>query len=112
MGARQKLATHAALGAAILLACQAYLQHTAEAHGISGNRFFPGKMAFDDPAVADELLFELSQQQRPGDDGDPVRDTSLAWSFMRLLTPDIGIGFDNTIRTAIASAWMTKQARA
>jgi hypothetical protein len=27
--------------------------HSAHAHGIAGNRFFPGTLAFDDPAVAD-----------------------------------------------------------
>jgi hypothetical protein len=28
--------------------------HAAHAHGIAGNRFFPGTLTFDDPAVADE----------------------------------------------------------
>jgi hypothetical protein len=28
----------------------------AQAHGIAGNRFFPGTMTFDDPAVADEFF--------------------------------------------------------
>jgi hypothetical protein len=82
---------------AMALAVPQWAQRPAEAHGISGNRFFPGTMAFDDPAVADELLFELSQEKHPGDVGGLVNDTSLAWSFMRLLTPDIGIGFDNVI---------------
>jgi hypothetical protein len=39
---------------------------------------------------------ELAQQKHP-EDGGLVNDASLAWSFTRLLTPDIGIGFDNTI---------------
>ena len=30
--------------------------HSAEAHGIAGNRFFPGTLSFDDPAVADEAI--------------------------------------------------------
>jgi hypothetical protein len=25
--------------------------HSAHAHGIAGNRFFPGTLAFDDPAI-------------------------------------------------------------
>jgi hypothetical protein len=29
---------------------------SAEAHGIAGNRYFPGTLTFDDPAVADELI--------------------------------------------------------
>jgi hypothetical protein len=34
------------------------------AHGIAGDRYFPGTLTFDDPAVADELIapnFALSQ---------------------------------------------------
>ena len=30
--------------------------HSAHAHGIAGNRFFPGTLSFDDPAVADEAI--------------------------------------------------------
>jgi hypothetical protein len=30
--------------------------HSATAHGIAGNRFFPGTLTFDDPAVADEAI--------------------------------------------------------
>src|SRR5271166_1566922 len=69
----------------------------AESHGISGNRLFPGTMAFDDPAVADELMMQLFKEKHPGDGGGPENDTSFAWSFMRLLTPDVGFGFDNVI---------------
>jgi hypothetical protein len=87
----------AAFIGAMALAVPQWAPRPADAHGISGNRLFPGTMAFDDPAVADELLVELAQQKHPGDDGGLVNDTSLAWSFLRLLTPDIGIGFDNTI---------------
>jgi hypothetical protein len=29
---------------------------SSEAHGIAGNRYFPGTLTFDDPAVADELI--------------------------------------------------------
>ncbi len=81
----------------IALAAPQWVVRPAAAHGISGNRLFPGTMAFDDPAVADELSFEFSQQKHPGEDGGPVSDTSLAWSFTRLLTRDIGLGFDNII---------------
>ena len=31
----------------------------ATAHGIAGNRLFIGTLAFDDPAVADELVLPL-----------------------------------------------------
>jgi hypothetical protein len=30
--------------------------HSADAHGIAGNRFFVGTLTFDDPAVADEAI--------------------------------------------------------
>jgi hypothetical protein len=30
--------------------------HAVHAHGIAGNRFFPGTLTFDDPAVADEAI--------------------------------------------------------
>jgi len=29
--------------------------HSAHAHGIAGNRYFPGTLTFDDPAVADDV---------------------------------------------------------
>jgi hypothetical protein len=37
--------------AAMVVICDA-----ADAHGIVGNRVFPGTLAFDDPAVMDELV--------------------------------------------------------
>jgi hypothetical protein len=81
----------------IALADGLLLQRPTEAHGISGNRLFPGTSAFDDPAVTDELTIEATTLKHPAEDGNPVTDTSLAWSFMRLLTPDIAIGFDNIV---------------
>lgn len=39
------------IAAALLLSVE-----SAHAHVIAGNRFFPGTLTFDDPAVADELL--------------------------------------------------------
>ena len=67
---------------------------SARAHGIAGNRFFPGTITFDDPAVADELLMSASSLQHPMDAGNDVTDNALSWSFMRLLTPDIAVGVD------------------
>jgi hypothetical protein len=94
---RKRSNLRAAFIGAIALTAPQWAQWPAEAHGISGNRLFPGTVAFDDPAVADELAIGISQQKHPGDDGNLVNDTSLAWSFIRLLTPDVGIGFDNII---------------
>jgi hypothetical protein len=47
--------------------------HSAHAHGIAGNRFFPGTLTFDDPAVADEaILPRFSGSKHPGEGGDVV----------------------------------------
>jgi hypothetical protein len=55
----------------------------AYAHGIAGNRFFPGTLAFDDPAVADEAIVPLySTFKHPAQvgDGDAV-DNAFNWSI-------------------------------
>jgi hypothetical protein len=70
---------------------------TADAHAIAGNRLFPGTSAFDDPGTLDELAIETVTNRHPAADNNPVDDTSLAWSFARLLTPDIAIGADNSL---------------
>src|SRR5262245_59384884 len=68
---------------------------SADAHGIAGNRFFPGTLAFDDPAVADESRLPLfSSSKHPAEDGDVV-DNRFSWSFFRLLTPTLGVGVDS-----------------
>jgi hypothetical protein len=63
--------------------------HAAHAHGIAGNRFFPGTLAFDDPAVADEAIVPLySTFKHPAEIGDgQVVDNAFNWSIFRLLTP-------------------------
>jgi hypothetical protein len=48
--------------------------HCADAHGIAGNRFFPGTLAFDDPAVADESRLPLFTSSKHPDDGGDVVD--------------------------------------
>jgi hypothetical protein len=37
------------------------LSRRADAHGIAGNRYFPGTLTFDDPAVADEAIFRTAR---------------------------------------------------
>jgi hypothetical protein len=80
--------------ARLLLVAMAALAigRSAHAHGIAGNRYFPGTMTFDDPAVADELLFQPNYLQHPAGDDTNVRDMTVGWSFMRLLTPDLAVG--------------------
>src|SRR5689334_12633262 len=66
--------------------------HSAHAHGIAGNRFFPGTLSFDDPAVADEAIVpNFSSFKRPNEDGNVV-DNRFDWAFFRLLTPTLGFG--------------------
>src|SRR3984893_12800364 len=69
--------------------------HSAHAHGIAGNRVFPGTLTFDDPAVADEAIVpNFSSAKHPGEGGDVV-DDKFNWAFSRLLTPKIAIGIDS-----------------
>src|SRR5260370_9791570 len=70
------------------------LAHSADAHGIAGNRFFPGTLMFVVPAVADESILPLfSSSKHPGEGGDVV--DRFNWSFFRLLTKTLGVGIDS-----------------
>src|SRR5260221_2650249 len=69
--------------------------HSAHAHGIAGNRFFPGTLAFDDPAVADESILPLFSSSKQPDEGGDVVDKRFSWSIFRLLTPTLGVGVDS-----------------
>jgi hypothetical protein len=74
------------------------LSHAAQAHGIVGNRVFPGTLAFDDPAVMDELILPaVSSLKHPGE-GVDVTDNRIGGSFTRLLTSTLAFG--------IESGWM------
>ena len=67
---------------------------SAHAHGIAGNRFFPGTLSFDDPAVADEAIVpNFSSFKRPNEGGNVV-DNRFDWAFFRLLTPTLEVGID------------------
>ena len=47
----------------------------AAAHGIAGNRLFPGTVTFDDPAVADEaVLPDFSSLNRPAQGSNVVEN--------------------------------------
>jgi hypothetical protein len=92
-----------AIASAMLVASQ-----TAHAHGIAGNRFFPGTLTFDDPAVADEAILPNFSQLNHPDGGGNVTDNRINWFFTRLLTPTVGIVIDNSW---IARNWgVTKRA--
>ena len=68
--------------------------HSAYAHGIAGNRFFPGTLSFDDPAVADEAILPNFASFKSPVDGGNVVDNRFDWSFFRLLTPTLGVSVD------------------
>jgi hypothetical protein len=84
----------------ILLAVSALLvlvaSRAAQAHGIAGNRFFPGTLTIDDPAVADEAIIPNFSQWNHPDGGGDIRDNRINYSFTRLLTPTVGVVFDNS----------------
>jgi hypothetical protein len=72
------------------------LSRTADAHGIAGNRYFPGTLTFDDPAVADEAIVPNFSHLNHPDGGADVTDNRINWSFTRLLTPTVGVVIDNS----------------
>jgi hypothetical protein len=72
------------------------LAQTAHAHGIAGNRFFPGTLTFDDPAVADEAIVPNFSYWNHSDGGGEVTDNRINYSFTRLLTPKVGVFVDNS----------------
>src|SRR5262249_21915329 len=65
----------------------------AQAHGIVGNRVFPGTLAFDDPAVMDEVILAFSNLRHAEDEAD-VRDNQMDWAFSRLLTLTLAFEID------------------
>src|SRR3982074_2550242 len=69
---------------------------SAYAHGIADNRFFPGTLTFDDPAVADEAVLPNFSSLDYPDGGSDVTDNRINWSFTRLLTPTVGVVIDNS----------------
>lgn len=82
--------------ALVSLACMALPTGVTLAHGIAGNRLFPGTLVFDDPAVADEFSGPIvSNQTHPVFGSTDVRDTSVGATFSRLLLPDLAIGVDS-----------------
>ncbi|MGY2046881.1 hypothetical protein [Methylobacterium sp. JK268] len=69
----------------------------AHAHGIAGNRLFPGTITFDDPAVADELQI-WTVGARHSSDNLPsfvVHDQAIYGSFQRLLTDELALGINS-----------------
>lgn len=84
-------------GSLTALAVTLALAGTSWAHGIAGNRYFPGTLTFDDPAVADELFIPIySHLEHPPREGGEATDDAFSLTFLRLLTPRLAIGGDTT----------------
>ena len=84
------------VSALIIAAAALVASPTSYAHGIAGNRLFPGTLSFDDPAVADEAtLPNFSNLNHPADGGNII-DNRINWSFSRLLTPTVAVVVDNS----------------
>jgi hypothetical protein len=69
--------------------------HPAYSHGIAGNRYFDGTLAFDDPAVADEAILPYYTHLEYPTLGSTVVENRFNWSFTRLLTPTLAVTFDS-----------------
>src|SRR5262249_48490356 len=67
----------------------------AQAHGIVGNRVFPSTLAFDDPAVMDELIWPAVSRLKHPREGTDVTDDRIGWSFTRLLTSTLAFGVES-----------------
>ena len=68
-----------------------YQPRTAHAHGIAGNRLFPGTLSFDDPAVNDEAILPYYVQLAFPEQGSNAAQNRLNWAFARLLTPTLAL---------------------
>jgi hypothetical protein len=68
----------------------------AEAHGIAGNRYFPGTLTFDDPAVADELILPNFSSLAHANGNGNVVDNIFAGAFTRLLTDKLAVSVDSS----------------
>jgi hypothetical protein len=69
--------------------------HSALATAIAGNRFFPGTITFDDPAVADEAIIPNFAIPRHVGEGEDLVGNRYSWSFSCLLTNTLSIGIDS-----------------
>ena len=74
--------------------------HSADAHGIAGNRFFVGTLTFDDPSVADEAILPNFSTLNGPVEGGNATDNRFDWSFTRLLTP--------SLQVQVESGWLQR----
>jgi len=79
----------------LIAAAMVVIADTAQAHGIVGNRVFPSTLAFDEPAVVDELTLPAFSRLRHPSEGTDVMDDRIGWSFTRLLTSTLAFGIES-----------------
>jgi len=84
-----------AIGNAVLALALFVFAHSADAHGIAGNRFFVGTLTFDDPSVADEAIVPDFFILNHSVEGGSAVDNRFDWSFTRLLTPVLQVQIDS-----------------
>jgi hypothetical protein len=85
--------------------------HSAQAHGIAGNRFFVGTLTFDDPAVADEAILPgYSGLDHPAEGGN-VLDNRINWSF-KFQSTAAGYTATGPLRRPLGSTRQTSELRA
>src|SRR5258707_2274387 len=70
----------------LIAAAMVVVSAPAQAHGIVGNRVFPSTLAFDDPAVMDELVLPAVSRLKHPREGADVVDDRIEGSFTPLLT--------------------------
>ena len=79
----------------LIAAAMVVVSAAAQAHGIVGNRVFPSTLAFDDPAVMDELVLPAVSRLKQPREGTDVTDDRIGWSFTRLLTSTVAFGAES-----------------
>ena len=76
--------------AAVAATCGA---HSALAHGVVGNRFFPATLITDDPAVADELSLPTVDVSKTSDTPSAT-ETDISGEWSKRITSRFGVSFD------------------
>jgi hypothetical protein len=64
----------------LIVAAVVVISSAAQAHGIVGNRVFPGTLALDGPAVMDELVWPAVSGLKYPREGADVTDDRIGWS--------------------------------
>jgi hypothetical protein len=80
----------------LLVALVLVSRYSALAHGMAGDRYFPGTSTFDDPGVGDEAVAIESRLADPMAVGGEATHDALTFRFRQLLTSTLEIGGDTT----------------